>query len=190
MEDNNRIRILRTAHNLFNARGYRNVTVQDLADELGMSKKTIYQYFEGKEQIAEAVVEESIKKITEIMQRSGLHGDNPLAAFKEVFINADDEYFRLGPLFLADIQKFLPGPAEKYKQFRREGKKLLENLLIKAQENGLIKDIPVSLAMEILHESLGALSKPEFLSCQRFSKTDILTAFLDIFISGISVSKS
>lgn len=186
LEDNNSTRIIKAAHDLFNARGYRSVTVQDLASELGMSKKTIYQYFEGKEEIAAVVVEDSIKKITEIMQKLELNQADPLTAFKAAFIHVEDEYLRIGPLFLADIQKYLPDLADKYKQFRKEGKQIIENLLKKAQEMGLVKDIPISLVMEILHESLSALVKPEFLSHHRFSKADVIATFLDIFMYGIT----
>ena len=40
--------------------------------------------------------------------------------------------------------------------------------------------------MEILHESLRALVKPDFLSSQNYSRTDVVDTFIDIFFSGIA----
>jgi AcrR family transcriptional regulator len=190
LEDTNRIRILKTAHHLFNSRGYRSVTVQDLASELGMSKKTIYQYFSGKEEIASAVVDITINKIAEIKNKSELDQLNPLLTLKEILLNTEPESVKLKPLFLMDIQKYLPELADKYNEFRNEGKKLIERLLKRSQDTELIKDIPINLVIEILHESLHALVKSEFLSQHVYSANDVKNTFIDIFFSGIAAPKN
>lgn len=46
-----RERILRSAGELFLEMGYRKVTMDDVAAELGMSKKTLYQHFPGKREL-------------------------------------------------------------------------------------------------------------------------------------------
>ncbi len=190
MDTINEMRILQAAHELFYTRGYRSATIKDLADKLGMSKKTIYQYFSSKEEIATAVVYETMKKIGELMDKSEFTQSNPLIVLRENFINSKDEFLRFSPLFLMDIEKYLPLLAVKYKQFREERKKVIEDLLISAKEIGLIKDIHIHLAMEILHESLRALTKPEFLSAQIYSRTDVVDTFIDIFFSGIAAPKT
>lgn len=187
MDDINRERIIKAAYHLFNTRGYRSVTVQDLAEEVGMSKKTIYQYFDGKEEIAKAVVEETINRINQIKDNPDLEELNPLIALREILLQARNGSLRFGALFLMDMQKFLPDLAAKYKQFREEGKQTVEHLLKKAQEMGLLKDIPINLVMEILHESLNSLTKPEFLSQHSYSMQEVTTIFIDIFFSGIAL---
>lgn len=186
MENINRIRILQAAHELFYTRGYRSATINDLANKLGMSKKTIYLYFSSKEEIATSVVEETMKKIAELMNKSELTQSDPLFVLRENFINSKDEFLRFSPLFLMDIQKYLPQLAVRYKQFREERKHVIENLLVRAKELGHIKDIPIHLVMEILHESLRALVKPDFLSSQIYSRTEVVDTFIDIFFSGIA----
>src|SRR5215813_6363527 len=49
-------RIVATARRHFFAHGFRSVTMDDLADELGMSKKTLYACFPNKAALLEAVV--------------------------------------------------------------------------------------------------------------------------------------
>ncbi|MDD7794099.1 TetR/AcrR family transcriptional regulator [Clostridium sp. 'White wine YQ'] len=190
MEDINETRILKIAHTLFNARGYRNVTVQDLASELGMSKKTIYQYYDGKEAIATAVIKNTEEKITNYIKKAQLKQEHPLLALRETLTSVVNDSLNLSPLFLRDIKKYLPILAEEYGKLRGEGKKVLENFLKKAHEMGLIKDIPLHLVMELLHESLHALIKPEFLNQNNFLKTDVINTYVDIFLSGISVKQT
>lgn len=47
-------RILERSHELFNKYGIRSVSMDDIAAGLGMSKKTLYQYFADKEELVDA----------------------------------------------------------------------------------------------------------------------------------------
>ena len=58
-------RILLKAEELFMQFGIRSVSMDDIANNLGMSKKTLYQYFADKDELVEAVVDGHIKGIQE-----------------------------------------------------------------------------------------------------------------------------
>ena len=69
--DVNRQRIVDAARGHFFSHGFRSVTMDDLAVELGISKKTLYAYFPGKFDLLEAVladkltgVEATLKEVT------------------------------------------------------------------------------------------------------------------------------
>jgi len=49
--------IVAAARNLFQAKEYESTTMQDVMDQLGIAKGTIYHYFKSKEELLEAVVE-------------------------------------------------------------------------------------------------------------------------------------
>ncbi len=50
-------RIINTAESMFFRFGIRSVTMDDIAKELGISKKTIYHYFTDKDDLVEKVTE-------------------------------------------------------------------------------------------------------------------------------------
>src|ERR1700710_538120 len=56
-----RTRIITEARRHFLAHGFRGVTMDDLAAELGMSKKTLYAHFSGKSELLQAVVEDKLR---------------------------------------------------------------------------------------------------------------------------------
>ena len=56
-EANTKVRIRDKAKELFLRYGIRSVSMDDIANQLGMSKKTIYQYFTDKNELVDAVVE-------------------------------------------------------------------------------------------------------------------------------------
>ena len=58
MRKNTKLEILRVAKELFNERGYNDVSTQNIADAMGISKGNLNYHFNKKEDIIEAVVEE------------------------------------------------------------------------------------------------------------------------------------
>ncbi|NMA67926.1 MAG: TetR/AcrR family transcriptional regulator [Desulfitobacterium sp.] len=188
MENGNRGRIIQVAHKMFNARGYRSVTIKELADELGMSKKTIYQYFSSKEEIATSVVEECMRRLDEVSKITDIPDLDPQDAIKEILMRTKEETLRLGPLFLMDIEKYLPELANRYNVFRSEKKELINEFLKKAQHMDLIKDIPTPLVTEILSVCLKSLARSDSFSQLGYSTSYVLDVFLDIFGKGIQAS--
>lgn len=186
MDDGVRMRIIQEAYDLFNTRGYRNVTIQDLAENLGMSKKTIYLYFSGKEEIASSVVVGMLERMYQSISESADPQTNPLRVLKETLYYVKNEMNRMGPLFLEDIVKYLPDLKCRIDQFRNEFKNFIEELLEEAHRQGLTKDIPPHLATIIFMKSLQSLSEDvNFLAQHGYSRMDIFEAFVSIFCSGI-----
>ena len=56
-------RIQNKAEELFMQFGIRSVSMDDIANNLGMSKKTVYQYFVDKDELVEAVVQAHISGV-------------------------------------------------------------------------------------------------------------------------------
>jgi len=54
------------------------ITVQEVADEAGQSLRTLYQYFESKDDLLLAVFEEAMRTYAQLIERSISHLDDPL----------------------------------------------------------------------------------------------------------------
>ncbi|MCX6317243.1 MAG: TetR/AcrR family transcriptional regulator [Bacteroidetes bacterium] len=106
-------RILFKAEELFMQYGIRSVSMDDIANSLGMSKKTLYQYFADKDELVEGVVDGHISEI---------EGDcincrrDATDAIHEIFITMErimEEFSNMNPMLLYDLEKF------HFKAFRR-----------------------------------------------------------------------
>jgi AcrR family transcriptional regulator len=84
--------ILDAAFRVFSIKGYHNSTVDDIAQEAGISKGTCYQYFEGKEDIFIATMEGSLETL--------------LAEADAAAVEAKDALMRLGIKGLTFISKY------------------------------------------------------------------------------------
>ncbi len=93
-----RMAILRTAGRLFNQNGFRETSLNDLADELQVTKPTLYYYVENKEDILFQCLLTAITQLldkTEEIENSDLPGMDKLVRFIHVFTSVfDDEFGR------------------------------------------------------------------------------------------------
>src|SRR5437868_13027783 len=68
--DPNRQRIVDAARTHFFSHGFRSVTMDDLADELGISKKTLYAHFPGKIDLLEAVLADKFRGVETMLKEA------------------------------------------------------------------------------------------------------------------------
>ena len=63
-------RILKTAVELFTKFGFRSISMDDISHQLGMSKKTLYQYFADKDEIVTLVIQAHLTQEKEMLKRA------------------------------------------------------------------------------------------------------------------------
>src|SRR5437016_12925227 len=107
--DPHRQRIVDAARIHFFSHGFRSVTMDDLAEELGISKKTLYAHFPGKFDLLEAVladkfasVEAMLKKLTRTDAR------NFPATLRELLAGTHRELDEIKPPFVRDMRQKAP----------------------------------------------------------------------------------
>lgn len=66
------------AEKLFNKHGYKTVTMDDVAMDLGISKKTLYECFSGKEKLIEKVMSHRFAKIEQLIEEMQVQNLNPV----------------------------------------------------------------------------------------------------------------
>jgi AcrR family transcriptional regulator len=99
-------RILIKAEELFMRYGIRSVSMDDIAINLGMSKKTLYQYYVDKDALVEAVVDLHIDKMEVDCSSCRKEASN---AIHEIFITMKmimEEFSNMNPMLLHDLEKF------------------------------------------------------------------------------------
>lgn len=129
-------RILIKAEELFMQYGIRSVSMDDIANNLGMSKKTLYQYFADKDELVEAVVDGHISVVEGDCMNCR---DKATDAIHEIFLTMEhimDEFRNMNPMLLYDLEKF---HFKAYQRFRNYKDKFLLQIIRNNIEWG-IKD--------------------------------------------------
>lgn len=107
-------RIKQKAHELFMQYGLRSVTMDEIAVQLGVSKKTIYQYYADKDELVDAVIIEVLEHNRESCDKDRKQAKN---AVHEVFLALDmlQEMFQnMNPAVLHEMEKYYPKAFEKF----------------------------------------------------------------------------
>ena len=138
--------IVKRALNDFMQYGFKTFTMDDLANKMGMSKKTLYEYFPSKQDLVDAcldyALEMSCTNLTTFVQGEGSVIENVYRNQKkvqEVFnINSDR------PIW--ELQKYYPKTYERMKsEFAKTDALFIDKLLEKGWQEGLFrKDINVN----------------------------------------------
>jgi AcrR family transcriptional regulator len=134
-------RILLKAHELFNRYGIRSVSMDDIAAQLGMSKKTLYQYYTDKDELVNAVFSGMMDENKIKCKQCQSGGDN---AIHEIFLSFDmvqDMLSNMNPSVLFDMQKYHPSAFKKFEDYRN-------NFLYKIIRGNLEKGISEELYRE------------------------------------------
>lgn len=131
-------RILIKAEEQFLQFGIRSVSMDDIANNLGMSKKTLYQYYADKDELVDAVIGGHIDGIeTECMDCR----KNAKDAIHEIFLTMDhitEELSNMNPMLLYDLEKF---HYRSYQRFKEYKDKFLAELIRKNIEWGMKEDL-------------------------------------------------
>jgi Transcriptional regulator len=107
--DASRQLIVEAARAHFFSHGFRSVTMDDLADELGVSKKTLYAHFPSKIALLEVVladkfagVEAKLKEVTRV------YPHDFSTALHELLSNTQRELDEIKPPFVRDMRQKAP----------------------------------------------------------------------------------
>ena len=138
--------IVKRALNEFMQYGFKTFTMDDLANKMGMSKKTLYEHFSSKQDLVDAcldyALEMSCTNVTTFVQGKGSVIENVYQNQKkvqEVFnINSDR------PIW--ELQKYYPKTYERMEsEFAKTDALFIDKLLEKGWQEGLFrKDINVN----------------------------------------------
>jgi TetR/AcrR family transcriptional regulator, cholesterol catabolism regulator len=127
-------RILLKSHELFNRYGLRSVSMGDIAAQLGISKKTVYQYYTDKDDLVSAVFTAVMEENRSCCCMDQQKADN---AIHEVFLAFDrmiDMFTNMNPSVLYDMEKYHPAVFKKYQEFKNE---FLYNMIRSNLERGI-----------------------------------------------------
>ncbi|MBI3966731.1 MAG: TetR/AcrR family transcriptional regulator [Chloroflexi bacterium] len=75
--------IVRSAQHLMSVKGYHGMSMDEVADEVGISKATLYQHFDSKEELVANVVERHMKRMLEVLERSDAETPSPIRRLEE-----------------------------------------------------------------------------------------------------------
>jgi len=184
-------RIIEVATDLFRKYGIKSVTMDDIANEISISKKTIYQFFKDKNAIVTRatnfMLSEEERVIEEIIANSNDVMDELIQTI---------EYFKkfmrfINPVLLVDLEKFYPEGWAEYQYFKESCfKSNLINSLKRGIEEGFFRnDINVEVMAKLRMAQVELGFNQKVFPHHQYDLYDIQLQFSEHFILGLSTRK-
>ena len=113
-------RIVQGSLRQFMQYGFRNVSMDDIASNLGMSKKTLYQHFTEKEELVAAALEFDIENNQKDCVRCTNTSNNAIAEVYDIIRVVAEQLRDMNPMVLFEMQKFHPKAFKRFQQHKDE----------------------------------------------------------------------
>ncbi len=187
-----REKILHTASGLFLNLGFKSVTMDDIADKMAISKKTIYEYYENKSALIEATIHFVFERISTKINnvcKENLDDSPIIALFKLNAFIQDHIKEENAPEY--QLQKYYPKIAKNLheKKFKVITEGISENL-----ERGIAlglyrADINIPIIARFYYVSLSALKNSDIFQEGNYRIGDLMNAFSNYHLRAIVTNK-
>ncbi|MDR2083664.1 MAG: TetR/AcrR family transcriptional regulator [Bacteroidales bacterium] len=182
---NVRDKIITTSSEMFLKYGLRSVSIDDICNELRISKKTFYSYFNQKEELIEEILESLRCGQIKFIKKKTSNDDNANSIDKMLkgasFFN-EKHHEKFGSFFF-DMQKYYPDILQKHMQEADE--KMYEivrdNLIEGVQDNLYRKEIDV-VAMAIFLTALKGKAVDNLKQFRKFTTQQSIDFLLDSYL--------
>ena len=185
-----RRRIVAAARRHFLAHGFRGVTMDDVAAELGMSKKTLYAHFPAKTALLEAMLEAKFRDLEADVARIAAGSAADFAAGLESLLACLGRHAaEVQPAFVRDIQRETPELFELVEKRRAEViERHFSKLLGAGRRQGRIRrDIPVHIIIAVLLGATQAIMNPPRMAELGLTPASGYAAIITLVLEGALV---
>lgn len=180
-------KILKVSLELFFKFGIKRVTMDDIAKELGMSKKTIYQFYKEKDdlvnQLCKIELDKQLRDFSTIQEEAA----DPLHEILVISEKIRNMLQPITPVFFLDLQKFYPAAYEQFLSFRKycTSTLIFKNIKVGVEMGLYRNDIDIPFTAEYRMAQIDMLMFGNYFSYDAISFSKAHELVLDMFVYSI-----
>lgn len=150
--------IIKVASKLFSAKSFHDVTMDEIADKVGVAKGTLYLYFSSKEKLYLEILEETFDSIESLLEKEVAKTDtapNKLKKVLKIVFKFYRENMDVLKIFSRDETHLIQEHHDLIEKWRLRRVKLYEKIIEKGIKEGSFKTKNTRLAALMLYGSIG-----------------------------------
>ncbi len=183
-------RVILKSIELFTQFGIRQVTMDQIAEEVGMSKRTIYELFRDKDTLVRECMEKMNERYLQEIQETLVHASNVIEALYKFGQHGHRKKSEINPLFFEDIRKIYPilWEAQKKRASTKEGSFTCSILERGINEGIFINDLNVKIVDAFFNVMVETFHKKDIFP-ENTSPRDLIRNIITPYFLGISTEK-
>lgn len=181
-----RERVLEHARDEFLSRGFSKVTLDEIASDLGISKKTLYKFYPSKEELLRASLHAAMRSAGWELERIS-SSDKPFAEkVADAMVTMGKYISRFRREGLADIQRNAPSIWKELDKFREEHivSKLITMIARARKENIFRSEVNDQVLIRMFVSSIQGIINPQVLTQHSFSAQEAAQSIFKVLFEG------
>ncbi len=184
-----RQRIISACRQLAYSKGFRNITVDEIAQNAGVSKRTVYRRFQSKDEILEATIDDFLQDVggeSEQLLNSGQ--DIQIIIYKIINYVIAGRKSIMSQRVMEDLNQYYPHLWQKINDFRMER---IKTMIAMAESQGAFNSqINPLILSTIISVSIEEVVNPEFIIKNNLNFEEVIAQVIAVFMPALSSSPS
>jgi AcrR family transcriptional regulator len=188
MEEQNKI-IEHTEEKFFRD-GFYKTTMDEIASELRMSKKTIYKFFPSKDDLVKAIAKFFMNRMKSKIVPALQSDKNAIEKLGDLINILTKASEKISAVRMEELKRHYPNIWNDIDNFRTEmmfGN--ITKVIDQGKKEGLFVDYPTNIIMNVLVASVRSIVNPDFIMNNNYSIIEAARYAFKIVISGILTDK-
>ncbi|RAJ01551.1 TetR family transcriptional regulator [Chitinophaga skermanii] len=188
---NTRDRILEAALRMFRTYGAKSITMNDISRECGMSKKTLYEHFEDKNELVQEAIAFMLNRHMEEMLACGESSKNAIEEMVFGLEHTEHMVKTVNPVLFYEIEKYFPSAWKMISDFKNHylTNNITSNLKRGMQEGLYRGDLDIGIMTHMRLLQLDSAFNPQHFPAVAFDLHDVLYQVTEHYIHGIATLK-
>ena len=163
------------------------MTMSDIANELGISKRTLYEVFRDKEELLESCISVRLSQADKEIKALADDSEDVIDAMMRIYVRHLNEMRSVNKLVLRDLKKYYSHIYRKLESKQKEGVNSLLPLLNRGVKQGLIRmDINLEIILWLVGSQFKALMDEDYFPTDKYSTNEFIQTIMLNFIRGIA----
>ncbi len=186
-----RNQILEKSEALFLRYGLRSVTMEDIARQLGISKKTLYQFVENKMDLVSQIMLAHIENEKALIEEVRINSNDAIEEMLKIAKYGIQQLRKLSPAVMYDLQKYYQHLWQMLQKLHRVHiHSLIKENIERGIEQGIYRaDVHPDILAKIYVMSTMSVVDEEVFPAKNYNKENLFVEFIKYHIHGIASSK-
>ncbi|MCF6402290.1 TetR/AcrR family transcriptional regulator [Chitinophaga filiformis] len=180
-------RILDTAFSLFCQFGTRSITMDDIAQRMGVSKKTLYAHFADKDELVVHAISRYLNRMDKECNENQEKASNAIDELFLVMKMMDQSFRNMNPIILFDLQKFHTRAYQVFQEYMNTSmqKTVRQNLERGVREGLYRSDFDIGIMTQYRMATSMLCFQPEIFPYGKYDMSKVQCIVLEHFLYGL-----
>ncbi len=164
--------------------------MSDIANHMGISKRTLYEVFKDKEELLEACIDKSMAKADVEFEALAAQSENVIDTLMRIYAKHLNDVHNVNKSVIHDLRKYHPHLYKKIECQQKEGIETFIPLFERGVQQGLLRsEINFEILLWLLKSQFKTLMEGDFMPVDRFTLHEFVRAIILNFTRGIATEQ-